>query len=65
MHGPTHFITKVRFFLRLQRATITDLAYALQISRQAIYWKINNHSWSLQDVYDIARILKVDPKDLV
>jgi hypothetical protein len=56
---------KIRHILLDKDATIAKLAEDMGLSRQGLYWKIANDSWTVQDVYKVAAALEIDPKDLI
>ncbi len=56
---------KIRHILIDQDATIAKLADEMGLTRQGLYWKIANDSWTVQDVYKVAAALSIDPKDLI
>ena len=56
---------KIRHLLIDKDLTITLLADSIGISRQGLYNKINNNTWTVSDIYKVATVLGIDPKDLI
>jgi len=56
---------KIRHLLIDKDLTITLLADNIGISRQGLYNKINNNTWTVSDIYKVATVLGIDPKDLI
>jgi transcriptional regulator with XRE-family HTH domain len=43
----------------------TELAEKMGITRQGLYLKISNNTWTVSDVRKVAEILNIDAKDLI
>ncbi len=43
----------------------TELAEKMGISRQGLYFKIANNTWTVDDVRRVAEILHIEAKDLI
>jgi DNA-binding Xre family transcriptional regulator len=56
---------KIRHLLIDKDSTITLLAEDIGTSRQGLYNKINNNTWTVADIYKVAKALEVEPKDLI
>jgi DNA-binding Xre family transcriptional regulator len=56
---------KIKHILLDKESTIAALAERLGISRQGLYWKISNGSWTAEDIHKVAEVLQVNPKDLI
>jgi DNA-binding phage protein len=56
---------RIRHLLIDKDSTITLLAKDIGTSRQGLYNKINNNTWTVADVYKVAAALKIEPKELI
>jgi transcriptional regulator with XRE-family HTH domain len=56
---------RIRHILIDQEETLTQLATNIGTSRQGLYSKIANNTWTVADIYKVADALKIDPAELI
>ena len=56
---------RIRHILIDQDETMTKLAASIGTSRQGLYSKIANSTWTLADIYKVADALKIEPAELI
>ena len=56
---------RIRHLLIDNDSNITMLSEATGISRQGLYGKINNNTWTVEDIYKVAVVLRVAPEELI
>ena len=56
---------RIKHILIDQEETLTKLANDIGTSRQGLYSKINNNTWTVADIYKVADALKIEPAELI
>ena len=55
---------KIRHYLLLTGKNASDLADYLGITRQGVFYKLENDAWDFKEIQKVAEYLKVDIIDL-
>lgn len=45
--------------------TYGQLAKEMALTQPGLYQKFNRHTWSLRDLYNVARVFNIEPRDLL
>jgi len=56
---------RIRHLLIDKEETMTSLATSIGTSRQGLYAKITNNTWTVADIYKVADALGIKPSELI